>query len=225
MRVGFGFALNLASIDHNVRFSDFGLIQTREDYRHDWTDTFELGGVIPPLATPRAPYEGSYDGPGPLINNTPDDRNSVAVLLNTDTATFTNRVRASFHGALTTFSFGPTLTYDRQGLSVRASGGPTVSILDWSSSQDELLSLQETSGGTVGGTSTYRTWIDDSSGLKFIPGLFAQVEVLWQYDEDWTLSGFTRLDSATSREVNPGGSSFAIDSSGYTVGLQVGRAF
>jgi hypothetical protein len=37
------------------------------------TDTFSLGGIVPPLA----PYHGTFSGPGPVISSSPDRAHSV----------------------------------------------------------------------------------------------------------------------------------------------------
>lgn len=221
LRWGFGIAVNETPADHDVRFSNYNQLQVRDDYRIDWTDSYDLQGITPPLA----PYSGSYDGPGPIIDNIPSDRDSVATLINTGTARFTNSVSASFHGALFTFSGGPTLSYEREKFTLRAGVGATVSILDWRGSQRETVLLTETSGGDTTRVTKFRDWRDHESGVKLIPGLFAQADAIWHYHESWFLSGFARVDAAHAPKLDVGASSFEFDPSGYTVGLQIGLSF
>lgn len=221
MRLGFGFSLGEMPLDHNVRFSDYQQVQVRDDYRIDWTDTYDLQGVVPPLA----PYNGSLEGPGPIIDNTPTERQRVDVLINTDTAIFTNLITSRFHGSLFTLSLGPTLTHEHRDLSFRATGGGSLSLLNWSGRQSEVNTLAETSGGAITGVSTYQEWQDHRSGVALIPGLFAQAEGIWHFDEAWFASVFARGDLTATTKVDVGPSSYEVDPSGYTIGLSIGRSF
>ena len=63
---GFRGGLHYARID----MSNDDVVSSRID---TLTDRFSLGGTIAPLA----PFSGSFDGPGPLINDSPFDRSSA----------------------------------------------------------------------------------------------------------------------------------------------------
>ena len=66
-RIGFSAGLDFMKADQSLAFSNFSATQTRDDYRLDYEDRYDLQGVIPP----QAPYAGTIGGAGPLIDNIP----------------------------------------------------------------------------------------------------------------------------------------------------------
>ncbi len=127
-RIGFSAGLDFTKADQSLAFSNFSATQTREDFRLDYGDRYDLDGVIPPMA----PCAGSLGGPGPLISNIPIIRTSTPVLISTDTGSFGNQVSSSIeieYAVTRDIGIGGFLRLDAAG-EFRARAGPTVSKID-----------------------------------------------------------------------------------------------
>lgn len=100
------------------------------------TDTFGLDGVVPPAA----PYTGTFDGPGPLLRDSPTTRLAVP----TGTTVLGTR---QLEGDLYTIKFGPMVDIPLgDWLSAQVSGGLAVTLFDGAFAYSESASLP--GGGT-----------------------------------------------------------------------------
>lgn len=211
-RLGFTAALDYTGVNKSLEFSNFSLTQIRDDYRLDYIDRYNLNGVIPPLP----PYAGSYDGPGPLLGNTPDSRDVTPVLIGTQTAHFSNDVHSSIDLDTFSFTLGPTLSLDKGRFDFAVSAGLMLNIYNWKAKQEESLYVT-----TASGTSEYAHWSESDSGVKFRPGVYLQGEAAYELQQNLGVSGFLRLDVAQDFSVKAGPTNFNIDPYGVTAGLQI----
>ncbi|MCW1886914.1 hypothetical protein OKA04_19395 [Luteolibacter flavescens] len=211
-RVGFSAGMDFIKTDQSLAFSNFSATQTREDYRLDYVDRYDLQGVIPP----QAPYAGSYAGPGPLIDNIPAIRNITPVLIFTDTATFANQVHSSINIDAFSFTMGPTFSLRKGPLEFAFSGGVIVNVYDWSARQSETLD-----GTSSTGVTRIAQWQEHDSGVKVRPGFYAQTDVTYALNEQLGFGGFLRLDAASEFRAQAGPTIYKIDPYGVTAGLQL----
>jgi hypothetical protein len=211
-RIGFSAGLDFMKADQSLAFSNFSATQTREDYRLDYEDRYDLQGVIPP----QAPYAGTIGGPGPLIDNLPVIRTITPVLLGTDTATFGNQVHSSFEVEALSFTLGPTLSMKQGPLEFAFSGGVIVNLYDWSARQSETLNATSAAGAT-----RIASWQESDSGTKVRPGLYAQADLGYALSETTGIGGFVRLDAAGEFRAQAGPTIYKIDPYGVTAGIQI----
>lgn len=216
VRPGFSASLTWSPIELNRMWSDFSLTQTRDDYRHDWTDTYNLGGFGQFI--PSAPYSGSPGGPGFTLENIPDSRNFQAVLINSESAFFGNTVETRFDADHTTVSLGPTFSKSLgEGWSIDAGLGLAIDWLHWSAEQGERLA--RTQGGA---TTTLKRWNNASSGDKLLAGLYLQLGVEYTPpSQPWSVKGFVRSDMGGSFSKQVGPSRITYDTDGFMLGFLV----
>ena len=210
-RLGFTAAMDFTKVGQSLAFSNFAATQTRDDFRLDYEDRYDLDGVIPP----QAPYAGGFDGPGPLIGNLPVIRTVTPVLLGTDTAVVSNQVWSSIDIDALSFTFGPTLGLERGAFDFAVSGGLIVNLYDWSARQSETLSVT-----SAAGTAGVARWAESSSGAAVRPGLYLQGESGYAFTENFGLGAYLRLDAAPEFRAQAGPTVFKIDPYGLSVGLQ-----
>jgi hypothetical protein len=216
IRPGFNVHLAWSPVDFDTDWSDFSLGQTRDDFRHDWTDTFNLGGFG--NLVPSAPYAGQPDSPGFLLLNLPDSRNMVAVPIGSENALIENRISTRFRADHTTFSFGPTMATTLTPEWILEAGvGVSLHWLRWSADQQEQLSVSQAGTRTVIGE-----WNDSSSGDKILAGVYLQLAAEWQpRDQDWSLRCILRTDIGQSFSERVGPSRFTYDVDGLTAAVLV----
>jgi hypothetical protein len=211
MRPGFSVFLAWSPVDFDSQWSDFSLGQTREDFRHDWTDNYNLGGFG--ALIPSAPYSGTPDSPGFLLENIPDSRGMVAVPIGSESAFVSNRISTRFSADHTTFSFGPTMARPLDaGWNFEAGVGVSLHWLRWSASQQEQLSVLQEGTRTVIGE-----WHDTSSGDRILPGLYAQIALEWTpANHNWSIKTLLRVDIGQSFSKQVGPSRITYDTEGLT---------
>lgn len=120
-------------------------------------DSYDLQGIIPP----RAPYRGTADGPGPLIDNRPSAR---AVLRDqTESRSGARNIRESLDAGLLTVSLAPALEYRAERWRMRASCGPTANWVktDAVHAETDGLSGQE--------------WLDREDHSQWRAGFFTEL--------------------------------------------------
>jgi hypothetical protein len=205
-RVGFSAGMDFMKTGSSLAFSNFSQTQTRQDFRLDYVDRYDLGGVIPPLA----PYQGSADGPGSLISNLPAARDQSTVPAGTVTGIYSNRVSSSIDLNTLSLSLGPSLSMERGRFGFALSAGFSLNVYDWDARQDETLTAT---------TANFAAWSDGDNGVKLRPGLYLQGEAGYQLTENIDLIGFGRLDVAESFTVGTGPTSYKVDPGGATAGM------
>jgi hypothetical protein len=211
---GFNVSFSWVPIELDRAWSDYSQTQTRDDYRHDWTDTYNLGGFGE--FVPSAPYAGLPDAPGFTLENIPDSRGFSAVLIGSESASIANSVVTRFRADHTTMSFGPTLRREiDRSWSLDAGAGISLDWLHWSAGQHERLGVTQATGST-----TLARWTDESSGNKLLAGLYFQVGAEWRpVDQPWAVKGYLRTDFGGKFSKQVGPSRISYDIEGFTAGL------
>jgi hypothetical protein len=112
------------------------------------TDTYALGGTIPP----EAPYVGSYDGPGPLLEASPTrSLDSVTTQING---------HRRLKGDLLGFKLGPVLDIPLgDWLSAQLSGGLAIALFDGGFSFSESLVTGDGAAFSYQGEASSTEWL------------------------------------------------------------------
>jgi hypothetical protein len=160
---GLHHTLNFADINiHPSRPTTATLVQT--------TDTYALMGVIPP----QAPYNGSFAGPGPLIDDLP--QRSTASIANGASITGSHLVDASVYG----WQLGPYFEFPvNDKVSFNFGGGVALGLVRAKFRFNETVSA---SGATIGGAagSTKKT--------GFVYGGYTGVGVSYMFEPQWSFT-------------------------------------
>jgi len=220
IRPGFSASLSWVPVSMGRQWSDFSLTQTRDDFRHDWTDHYNLGGFGSFI--PSAPYSGTPEGPGFTLENIPDARDFVSTQIGTESALIHNQVSTRFSADHGTFSFGPTV--ERRidaSWTLEAGLGISLHWLHWSAQQQETLTVT-----TAAASSTLANWHDASSGNQVMAGLYLQVGAEWMpKDQDWSIKGFIRADIGDDFSKQIGPSRVTYDTDGFSAGVMLTHRF
>jgi hypothetical protein len=126
------------------------------------TDTYALGGVIPP----QAPYMGTFNGPGPLIDDTPSRSFSSA----TSVVTGRHEVDADVFG----FHVGPYFEFPiNDRFSFNLSSGLALGMVN-----SEFRFSESAGAGTVSGS---------KSKMDAVFGGYVAANVVYALNERWNL--------------------------------------
>ncbi|HWN93393.1 MAG TPA: hypothetical protein VNT99_00030 [Methylomirabilota bacterium] len=149
------------------------------------TDTYDLGGVIPPPA----PYNGTFQGPGPLI----DDAPARAIVSSARGAVVTGE--RHFEADLFAFRLGPYIDCPiDENWMFSISAGPAVGIVD--------------------GEFRFRQTVKTDTGRRFQSGSGSETDIVfggylsgtihWAINEQWGLFIGGHYTALTSYEVKAG---------------------
>jgi hypothetical protein len=160
------------------------------------TDSFDLGGTIPPLA----PFAGSFGGPGPLISDTPFARSSeiggqALVMGSRD---------LDVH--LTTFNFGSFIEVPiSPKFNLMFEAGVSAAIATGSYDFD--------SSTTITGLGTQQSSGSDSD-TGILPGFYLGLSGIYQLNESWGIQAAGRFQYMDEFELesNGSGASLSFDS-------------
>ncbi len=213
---GFSASLSWSPIRMNRSWRDFSLLQTRDDYRHDWTDIYNLGGYG--SLVPSAPYTGGTQGPGFLLENIPDSSSFTTEQIGSENAVVANNVSTRFRADHTTLSFGPTLERRvSDQWKIEAGVGLSLHWLHWSAKQKERLSVSKDGTNT-----TVQAWSESSSGNTILAGVYLQVGTEWTpHDSEWSLKTLLRTDIGQSLSEQVGPSRITYDTDGFTAAVML----
>ncbi len=213
---GFSATLSWMPVRMDHGWSDFQSTQRRDDFRLDYTDRYNLGGVGAFL--PGAPYSGSATAPGFVLENIPDSRMIDPVLIGSGGATISNRVSTRFRADHTTLSFGPTVEREiSKTWSLQAGAGLSLHWLSWSARQRETLTVRKKSGAT-----RTRDWSDSASGDRILPGMYLQIGSEWKpAGHAWSVRSFLRGDLGKSADLGVGPSEYTYETDGYTAAVML----
>jgi len=194
--------------------STYRATQQSQAFTNTVIDSYDLQGVIPPLA----PYAGVFNpvGPFPVIDNVPTSRLMTSVLTGTQTGIFTNSIRQSLELDFYIFSLGPVLEFEHGPWSVGSSFGFALNLVDWRASFQEELT-----GSSAGTTTTVARWRARNSGLDVLGGFYLQWQTAYAITPHISLSIFGRHDWMNSLSGSVGASSYKAVLDGFTFGTAV----
>ena len=132
-------------------------------------DSYDLGGVIPPLA----PYEGTFEGPGPLVSDSPDRVTTVTP--REAEVTGRRRFEADFYG----LRLGPYYHFPlTEKLDVRGNIGLVMNVMKSTTSFNETV--------TIDGVGVQRTSAR-STDTSFLVGGYVGAGFGYAINESWDL--------------------------------------
>lgn len=152
------------------------------------TDTFDLGGIIPP----GAPYAGSSVGPGPVIGDAPTRVTQVL----TGAANISGY--RDFDTDLFSLNIGPYVEFPiTESLSVGVETGMALAIASGRYTHE--------SSTTIAGVGTQTT---SGSGSKtaFLPGVYLGLNLDYAITEKWSVQGGARYQFMKDFTVSAGSS-------------------
>lgn len=192
---GFTANLSLAKLDGRT-------VSTMNNSSVSIADHYTLNGVIPPFA----PYNGSYTGPGPLINNQPTSRDFILTPDGTSNYHFANDTD------LYSLAFGAEIHWQAtESCHLGLGTGAVLNLADWDASWN--LPVPNATG--IGST----TVAGANRGNDFLWGLYIKGSAGYRISEQWSCQGFFRYDwnEALHGSVSP--SSFVLGLDGWSVGF------
>jgi len=166
LRLGFEVAANY----QNLSLSDSRTLSagvTRTSYPFPFTP-----GTTPPSATPAEPYQGSFEGPGFVIGDTPGEPSVTSV-----PGGASIEGNRKFDVNLWGFRLGPYLEFPvNKYLKLSLSGGLAGAVVDGDASWNESVIIEGIRGETLSGSGHDTT-------MRY--GFYVGGSVSWQFSERW----------------------------------------
>lgn len=194
-----------------IEFGGGGLYNATLSRRTD-TYSYTPGTTPPGYNSPGSlPYQGSFEGPGFVIN-TPAVSSSTTLIPG---ATFL--AQQQFDANLWGFRLGPYIEYPlSKKWSLHLSGGLAVGLLDSTASWKETLTLP---GG--GGSTSVNGHGDD---LSVLWGFYIGLNAAYQINERWGVEAGVQFQDLGTYDHNFGGRTVELDLSG-SVFVHVGISY
>jgi hypothetical protein len=168
-------------------------------------------GTTPPSATPGNPYQGSFEGPGFLISDTPSSTTS-SVIPNGATIVGHRDYNADVWGV----RLGPTLEYPiSKRFEVSLSGGLAAAFVSSDASWSESVRILGSRGTALSGS---------GSGSDFLWGFYIAGNVAYELSQRWSLVGSAQYQYLGTYERNFGGRSVEANF-GNTIFFTAGIGF
>jgi hypothetical protein len=203
--VGFEVAGNFMNVSlHNSRATAATV--------HRTTDTYDFTpGTTPPAATPAAPYQGSFEGPGFVIGSTPSSSSSSDVVGGA-TIIGERTLDANVWGA----RLGPNLELPLgQRFKIAASGGLAAALVDADVTWSESVHMNGARGPTLSGSGS-------ASGFEL--GFYVGATATYSLSERWDLVGGAQYQYLDNFRHNFGGRDVNLDFS-QTILVTIGVGF
>ncbi len=192
------------------------------DYQQSWKvesyqleDIYSLSGMVPPT---NPLYQGTLDGPGPLISNLPAARNAINFQTK-QTWTASNSWTMAVENKLWEIRAGPEI---RHLLSEKAALVllPTLSL--------HYLQVKGVLVETFRNSSTgaERTWSDSGKTSEWIPGLSLEAGLVVFPSATWSVGltgGYQWMADEVETEIGP--TKVLWEPDAYTLNLRVGYRF
>ena len=181
---------------------------TRTTDAYPFTD-----GTLPPIATPDAPYQGSFEGPGFLIGATP-----VSSKTTTSSDGSSSTGHRNFDANLWGLRVGPYLEYPvSQKFNISISGGFAGAFVDAKADWSESLSIAGVAGPKVSGKGT---------DTDFLIGAYIAGNAGYAFDEHWSVVGSVQFQYLEDYSSKFGGRTVSMDlAHGIFVTIGVGYSF
>jgi len=203
LRYGIEAAVNYQAISMNNN-STFGATANRQ------TDTY---GYTPGTTPPSAPYQGSYNGPGFLIN-VPSGSTANTAIPNATVST-----RDVFDGNLLGFRLGPYLELPfggkEQQFTIALSAGLAAGVLYADESWQQTIVIPGNASITTHG---------GGNDVDMLWGGYASLNVACQMDEQWSLVGGVQFQDLGKYNHSFDGRKVSLDLS-QSVFLLVGVSY
>ena len=187
--------------------------QTLKNTAYRTNDTYTLGGIIPPLA----PYNGTFQGPGPLISSTPASR-TTDVLARAATITGERSVESDVF----TWRLGPYLElpiYKR--LSLLLEGGLTLAVADTTYHYKANVSISDPANNIELVSKTRRGTVSETD---FLVGAYAGGSIEYQLTKQITLLAGAHYQTA-GESVDKLGKTESVLNFGSSVIVSVGAIY
>lgn len=218
VRAGLSLQYSLLGFDGNRASQTFAASQGQVSREMVVTDLYDLGEVV----APQAPYQGSLEGAGPLIENRPGTRiPAPGRVIDRSQVVFHNRIQESLEVDLHRFAFGPSVAARLGKVDLILGAGLALNVTDFTATHAETLYVKKDGQPSR----IYRRWQDRRSGTDVLPGFYLQAAARVALTSRLSLTAFGSHDwsSALTGDVGPSG--FEIDPSGWTVGGMLGFTF
>lgn len=177
-------------------------------------DFYDVSALSP---LPSAPNQGTFNGPGPIIDVNPVQRSGGVKESIAGTEIFTSHLQQSLEVQLHTLSLGPRAGVELGNVRLLAGLGFALNIAPWDAESVETL--------TSSRSGVLRKWHDSSSGTEILPGAYAELSAEWNFAKQWLLSAGARYDWSESLKGEVGNASFDVDLGGWTAMLGLGFRF
>ena len=204
------------SNDGHHEASNFSATQTNSLNIIHATDNYALQGVIPPTA----PYQGNAAGPGAVITNIPTSSTRSLTKAGSQSVSYFNKIAENFDIDLHTLSLGPTVETRFGNLSLSASAGVGVNILNWDAEHQETLYREQSNS-----SSALQTWKYQEHGTEILFGAYLQTSIGYHFTARWSLTAYGRYDWSQDFSTKVGPSTFSIDPTGWSAGIILGLGF
>ena len=213
------FSFNSMGVSHTAR--TFQATQSQTATSDQITDTYNLKGILPPAA----PYQGTFLGPGPLIDEIPTSRRiqpNAAIGHGVANGAYHNVVNESFDSDMYNFGLGLGIEADlTTRLYAFASGGFALRVINYDASVEEALILDRKHGKS----SDVKRWRDDSSDADALAGGYFQGGLGFRIWRNYSITSFVRYDLLQSLDGAVGASSYHWNASGLSAGVSVAVSF
>lgn len=189
-------------------------------------DTYDVAATVDPEAgfplprTQPGGYTGTYSDPGPVFTNVPMSRTTT----DTPVSTAENRLEFNFELDYLEFTFAPRFRFTAsEKISLHLSPKIGVGILEIEADRRERF-IQTPAGG--GAPTTLESWYDQrrQRGVQFIAG--AQAGADFDLGNNYYVGifgGYTWIACDTDFALGP--NRIAVDGSGYSAGVVIGRRY
>jgi hypothetical protein len=169
-------------------------------------------GTTPPVGTPSDPYQGSFEGPGFVIGDTP-----VSSTTTVAPGGLTVAGKRRFDADIWGFRLGPYLDFPIGGkVNLWVSGGLAANWLNGDASWAETIRLFGRSAGSSG----------SGSHNDLLWGGYAAGNVSWDLTHRWSVVGGVQYQHLGNYEHNFGGRKVEVDlSNSFFVTVGLSRTF
>lgn len=210
VQAGLGFLWNLDS-----RLTGRTYAETISEKRFKVVDVYALDGVVPPPA----PYQGTYDGPGPLIPNQPTARREVTTGGSTWRAE--NDVRIDLEAAVQQLWVGPRLELNAgKGVSVFCVPFVSLNRLEARYERDEWFYAIRNNQRT-----TLASWHNRTTDEQWLLGVGVRAGARAKLGSSWFVDVVAGIESIETARTTLGPNEAALDLSAYSAMAQVGMEF
>jgi hypothetical protein len=177
------------------------------------TDTFSVPGGV--FVIPQAPYNGTFEGPGPLLSSDLTAGNRVRTVLSSATTITGKR---DLEANLYLFRVGPYFEYPLgHGFAAFANAGLNLVIGDMDFTYTETVSYN----GSVRATRQ-----DSGSETDFLVGAYVGAGFSYAIDEQWGVFAGAQFQTAGKSVTQEGGKEAVLDmSQGIVVTVGVSYSF